>query len=297
MSSSYTSIDYTKSVMAATSAGAVQTTLDNSRLLNNQRTVSRRLDSKLGSKRPLFVPYNEARDFLVTSDKIDSTLNTFDISYHPFGGYLLAITAVTIGSTTLVVGTDVVGYLSSTVPPYKYLRLRTGTDWYNYCSTNTLDPLTLTVTGIWGVHRDYANAWVHVDDLAANITASAVTLTVVDVDGADQYGITPRISAGNVIRIGTEYMDVTATATGTNVVTVIRGVNGSTAAAHTAADDVDVWQVEEPVRHITARQTGLMYQRAGAYVNVEISGMSEIRFPTDLLQEVYGVIQDISYAS
>ena len=297
MSSLYSTIDYTKSVMAAVSAGATQTNLDNSRLRNNLRIVSRRLDSKLGAKSALFVPTIEARDYLVTADRVNSVLNTFDL-WHPYGGYLLSITSVTIGSTTLTVGTDVVAYPSTSVPPFKYLRLRNGQTWYDYCSTNAYDPLTLTVTGIWGVHRDYANAWAKVDDItnAAGITASQTTFTGADVDGADQYGITPRISAGNLVRVGTEYMDVTATDIATNTATVIRGVNGSTAAAHGLNDDVDVWQVEDPIRHIVARQTGLMYQRAGAYVTVEIQNLGgEIRFPADLLGEVYGVLQDMQF--
>jgi hypothetical protein len=298
MSSLYSTIDYTKSVMAATSVGSTQTTLDNARLRNNLRTVSRRLDSKLGAQSPLFVPIIETVDIPVTPDRINSALNTFEVR-HPRGGYLLAMTVVTIGTATLTVGTDVVGYPSTSVPPFKYLRLRTGNSWYGYCSSNALDPLTLTITGIWGIHRDYLHAWVKVDDITnvGGITDSATSMTVADVDGVDQYGATPRISTGNVLRVGTEYMDVSATDTATNTITLIRGVNGSTAASHNQGDDVDVWQVEESVRHVVARQSGLMYARAGAYVTVEIQALGgEIRFPADLLQEVYGVLQDMQYA-
>ena len=293
----YATLAYALAEMSAVSAGASQTTLDNAKIFNNLRSASRKLDNKMGMKRPVFCPYVEARDFLVTTDKVDSLLHTFDISYHPFGGFLLAITSVVIGSTTLVASTDYLAYPSSTIPPYRFLRLRNGNSWYDYSSSNSYDPLTVTVTGIWGMHRDYANAWHKVDDLAADINASVTSLTVADVDGADLYGITPRISAGNLLRIGSEYLLVTATNTTTNVVTVQRGVNGSTAAGHSTGDDVDVWQVEEVVRDAVAKQAGLKYERRGAYTTVEVQGMSEVRFPSDVMQEVWAVVQEMQYAS
>lgn len=293
----YSTLAYALSEMSATSAGAAQLVADNGKIYNNLRSASRKLDNKMGSKRPLFCPYNEARDFLVTSDKINSALGTFDISYHPFGGFLLAITSVVIGDTTLVADTDYKAYPSTTIPPFKYLRLRNGNSWYDYCSASDYDPLTLTITGTWGVHRDYANAWHKVDDLTANMTDSATSGTVADVDGADLYGITPRISAGNLLRIGTEYLLVNSTDTTAQTFTGLRGVNGSTAAAHSTGDDVYVWQVEEPVRDAVAKQSGLKYARRGAYTTVEVQGMSEVRFPSDVMQEIWAVVQEMQYAS
>jgi hypothetical protein len=212
---------------------------------------------------------------------------------------LLELTSVAIGSTTLTVGTDVVAYPSTTIPPFKFLRLRNGNFWYDYCASNSYDPLTLTVTGVWGVHRDYANAFVKVDDVAdvAGINASVTTLTVADVDGADQYGLTPRISAGNLLKIGSEYLLVTATDTTANTATVRRGVNGSTAAVHANGDDVYVWNVEETVRDAVAKQAGLKYLRRGAYTTVEVQGMTEVRFPSDVMHEIWAVVQEMQYAS
>ena len=67
---------------------------------------------------------------------------------------------------------------------------------------------------------------------------------------------------------------------------------GSTAAAHTSGDDVYVWRVEEPVKHVIARMAAFIWSRQGTYSTVEVQGMSEIRYPPDLLMEFRAVEQD-----
>ncbi len=282
----YATLAEAKQEMTAT------TTVDDSILLPRLRRISRRLDREMGSARELFAPTVETFRIPVNAYTVNSAYMTLKVP-----GSLLSLTSVVVGGTTLVVGTNVEGYPDSSFPPFPYLRLMiAGTSWYAYCTTDG-SPLVAQVTGIRGIHRDYANAWAKVDDLVAVMadSATATTMTVADVDGTDLYGLTPRISAGNLVRVGTEFMEVTATDTTAQTATVRRAVNGSTRAAHAIGDDVEVWQVEESVKQAVAKQAGLLYARRGAYTTVEVQGMSEIRFPADLLSEVRAVMQEFAY--
>jgi hypothetical protein len=147
------------------------------------------------------------------------------------------------------------------------------------------------VNGVWGYHRAYARAWLAVDTLAAAIvTTTATTFTVVDVGGADVYGFTPRISAGNLVKIDNEIMEVIATTIATNIVTVRRGVNGTTAAAHIIAAPVSTWQTDDNIRRATARQAGMLYARRGAYEQQTITDVGVITYPADCLNKNGGLI-------
>lgn len=268
-----------------------ENTTDDVSLFNRVRAASERLDRIFQSRRPYFAPWNETRHKRVLTESVYSQQNTF-----LFDDNLLALTSVTLNLTALTVGTDVEAW-PTIRPPFRKLRLIDWTrSWYNYLDTSvTAPPPYVQINGIWGFHRDYANAWLKVDDLAANITDSVTSLTVADIDGSDPYGRTPRLSAGALIRIGTEYMDVLSTNTTTNIATVRRGVNGSTAAAHSTNDDVDVWQVEEPVRNIIARQAAFKYARRGAYESAVITEVGAVQFPADQLAEVWGVVTGYVY--
>ncbi len=257
------------------------TTTDDALLLALLRTASERLDLLMGADRPFFMPYTEAREFEVRYDNVDSNLNVFIL---PSGETLLALTSVSLNGTAVTASA-----YPSTRNPIKRIRRTDGGSWYE---NGTDDPLTVTITGVWGYSKAYAQAWASVDALAAAIVStSATTLTVADVDGADEYGSTPRISAGNLLKIDDELLEVTATNTSTNVVTVRRGVNGTTAATHLISAAVSVWRVEEPVRRVVARQAGMMYARKGAYEQQTITDVGVVTYPADLLTELRGVLQ------
>lgn len=290
MPAPYASYDFALSI-----AGLAQQTDDPvsyvpQRLLKNLRVTSRRVDKVFQSDRPVFMPYIETRKFSLDGHSINSRMGTFN-----FPGYLLALNgSVSINGTVI---SSLETYPDSAMPPFSQLRLTDDcANWYTQvCQCCT--PLQVSIPGIWGIHSDYAHAWLAVDALAAAIiTTSATTFTVADVDGADAYGNTPRISPGHLLKIDDEYMEVISTvAASTNSVTVIRGAHGSTAATHLITAPVSVWQVEEPVQWAVARQANLMYARFGAYTVAETSDFGEIRYPADWLSEVYAVMNHYSY--
>jgi len=120
------------------------------------------------------------------------------------------------------------------------------------------------ITGVWGYHRDWANAFDTVDALQSDITDSATELSMADADGADLDGITPRLKAQHTIKIGSELLYVTAVNTTTNVLTVRRGVNGTTAAAHATDDSVEVFRPVEDVSRAVKRLAAWLYAQRDA---------------------------------
>ena len=101
-----------------------------------------------------------------------------------------------------------------------------------------------SIVGIWGYHNDWGNAWAKIDDVQDSpLLVGGTSLTVADANGADEWGIEPRFQVGQLIRFGAtataEYAWITNVNLGTNVLTIVRGVNGSTAAEQ--ANDVDIY--------------------------------------------------------
>jgi hypothetical protein len=266
-------------------------TVDDDRLFRHVLQISRRIDSIMSPhhRRPYFAPYTEARDFRVNKNNINSYRNTF---YLGDGEWLFEHSAITLDGTSV--------YSSASQYPaldrvYREFQLNSyASTWYDRTQEDT-NPALVRVTGVWGYHGDYDNAWWSVDSLAAGITAAATSLSVSDIDGDDFDGFSPRISRGNLLLIGTEVLEVTDTNTTTNVATVRRGQNGTTAAAHSLADAVKTWQVDEPIRRVTARQAALMYAREGAFQIESIDGVGEVSYPQDLLTEVKMTLSEYMY--
>lgn len=285
----YCTVDDVKFEMKTNEAATLQTT-DSPKLLTLCRRASEKVDRLFQSRRPFFFPYIESRQKPVNDFVVNSQLNTLALNDN-----LLALNTVTAGTTGLTVGSTVEAW-PTLDSPYRYLRLMSfSTYWYQYLASDGT-PLFITVNGTWGFHRDYSNAWITDDALAAAITTTtATTFTVADVDGADSTGRTPRISAGNLIKIDSELMEVTATNTTTNVVTVRRGVHGSTAAAHLISTAVYVFQVEETIRQEVARQVGYIYARRGAFDNYSIMELGVQQFPPTMIASLVGAVEGFAY--
>jgi len=81
----------------------------------------------------------------------------------------------------------------------------------------------VSIAGWWGYHTDYANAYRDVETVT--VTDSATSLSVTDASAYEtrQY-----------LKIEDELLQITARDEGADTLTVTRGVNGTTAAAHTS---------------------------------------------------------------
>lgn len=111
----------------------------------------------------------------------------------------------------------------------------------------------LAVTGTWCYHPDWSTAFVDtlLDIPGGGITDSATTYVVSSVDGADAAGIAPAIQVGHLLKVENEYQFVSAIANGaTDTLTVTRGYNGTTAAAHAAGVAIErFYPVQEIVEN------------------------------------------------
>lgn len=277
MTTLYCSLDDVKREMLATS------TTDDAKVLRFIHQISARIDTLFRMGPSLFVPTIAARRIALNPSAINSTEGTLS-----FNRPLLSLTGVGINSQTLVVGTTVQAYPVDSIPYFQVQLLGDAwSSWYTDSCSDARGVQFATLTGVWGYNEDYANAWVAVDTLAAAITTTtATTLTVTDVDGANPFGESPRISVGHLLQIDSEWMTVSAVNTTTNAVTVVRGVNGSTATTHLINVPVSVYTVDESIRRAVTRQAAAQYARQGAYETRKVTDFGAVDYPADLLTEV-----------
>lgn len=261
------------------------TTGDDAILLDNVADVSQRLDGLLNPqrRRPYFTPTVETRRIPITRRTVNSVDSTLALGA---ANPLLQLTSVVLGTDTITAN---VSAFPSDLDLIRTLRYDPGTNtrsWYDaYANQTVYAPAFALVTGVWGYHRDYANAWTAVTTLAGGLTADATSVTVTSASD---------ISPGALLRVNDEYLTVTAVAT--NTLTVRRGANATTAAAHDDGDGVDVWAVERPIARVVARQAGLLYARRGAYEVMEADGLGgQTAFPRDLLLELRAVVTGYQY--
>jgi hypothetical protein len=278
----YTTLARAKAEIKASS------TIDDALVRRTIATVSKRIDAVMGSpRRPFFAPYTEQRGYLITADRVGSMDNTFLLKDH-----ILAFTAVLKQTTSVTSLVELYAYDNEVATMLRFTN--SSYNWYpNDCGSQK----KIYVTGTWGWNEDYTNAFDSVDTIQdiGGINASVTSVKVADADGADLDGFTPRFSPGNLVRIESELLEVTAVNTTTNVLTVRRGVNGTTAAIHAAATALEVYRVDERIDRITARQTALLYARRGAFQVETLDGVGVITYPQDLLTELLNSLTEFLY--
>jgi len=124
---------------------------------------------------------------------------------------------------------------------------------------------SISIGGIWGWHDRWTEAWRDsgdtVRDAALNALADAITVS--DAAGSDQDGRSPRFQVGQLLRIDAEYLRVTAIDSAKNQLTVLRGVQGTAAAAHRRGATIETYSPPAAIRDLTLRFATLMTQSAG----------------------------------
>lgn len=122
---------------------------------------------------------------------------------------------------------------------------------------------SVKITGIWGCTDDRNLMWEDSGDTSENnpLASSGTSLTVNDVDGADRWGITPRFQVGQLLKIESEYVEITATSPTGNTATIVRGLNGSTAASHAQNTTIYIWRPPADVKQACIIQAVRAMQR------------------------------------
>lgn len=224
---------------------AAADTAENPRLLAALGAASAAIERTLGRR---FVPRRAA---------VTHPVNPRYASELLLGDDLLELDSVSDASGTLPPA-DML--LLPDAPPYSMLRLL---NWRAFAWDQS-PYRAVTVSGVWGWHDDWTQAWRSSGDSVQNapLSASATSLSVLDADGEDAAGESPRFQVGHLLRAGSEYLRVLAVNTATNTLTVQRGVQGSSAAEHTQGTPLAVYQPPEDVAMLCLRWAVWLYREA-----------------------------------
>ena len=167
-------------------------------------------------------------------------------------------------------------------------------------TTFTFDGTVLganSVTGIWGYHDEWTDAWEDSGDEVENdpLAAGGLTITVNDADGDDINGLPWRFNKQQLIRIESEYLWITDIDRTANILTVRRGRNGSTAAAHAQNTQIDLFIPMYDIRHAMQALTTFLYQRKSSIGTVDDRPMAtmdgRLILPSTLPEEVRGILK------
>ena len=202
------------------------------------RSTSRDIEAACGGRR--FYARIETRRFDYTADR------QLDLDDD-----LLAVTTVTNGDATTVAATDY-HLLPYYGPPYYAIRLNEASTVLWQLDSSGNSERVIQIAGQWGWHPAYADIWLDTGGtLAAAITSTTATTTTCT---------TGTVRAGYLIKIDSEYLHVSAVTTGaSDTLTIVRGVNGSTAASHLISAPISRWYF--PSLEMICRMAVSAYER------------------------------------
>jgi hypothetical protein len=203
-----------------------------------------------------FFAYDATRYYdtdLETRKLIDEFISLSSVSYSTDDGD---------SYTSLTVTTDYVFESSyyDNISPYDFIVLRESGSLYRF----PVSQRGLKVVGTFGYLPAISPFYDSLDTLQdVSLSASATSITVSESNGYDSFGREYRFQAGHVIRINSEYLYVSKVDYDNNKLTVVRGVNGSTASAsHSQNDQIEVLNVPHPVKEFVIFSTiGELYRR------------------------------------
>jgi hypothetical protein len=210
-------------------------------------------------------------------------VNALNAGELPVDDDLLAVTAVVNGDGAALLPTD---YLleSATDYPKHALRLTraSGKVWTPGSSGDYRQ--VIPVTGIWGYHEDYDRAWADSLDTvsgSAGMTAVATTFTVTDADGVTEDRTDARFQAGQLIQLDSEYLFVRAVDYTANTLTVKRGANGTTAAAHAGGTAIAIYRPMETIEQAALRLGTWAYRQkdVNVFERITVIGTSQAVMP------------------
>lgn len=193
----------------------------------------------------------------------------FDTKYynHPYplnnqlrlNDNLLELTALTTeeGERTILLS-DVILRCgdNANITPYDVIEIKL-TSLNPFFDIGQTSQLANAVTGIWGWHDALENMWVNSNDTVASATST--TIVVSDADGLDAQFETrfKKLQLCKVVQDDDfEFFVVTGINTGTNTLTVIRAVNGTSQLTLTGSEIIYTYnppyEIEQAVRRLAA---------------------------------------------
>lgn len=115
-------------------------------------------------------------------------------------------------------------------------------------------PRSVKVVGIWGYADDRNLAWEDsLIDLATTYSSGGTQIQIADVTVKDVWGLEAAIHVGRLLRIQSEYFEVTGITDNTgppDFAAVLGARNGTVAAGHTSPQDIFLWRPPDPIKEI-----------------------------------------------
>lgn len=146
------------------------------------------------------------------------------------------------------------------------------------------DEEAVELTAIWGYHPLWNRAFVDVTTLTSAITASATTFVVASID---------ELETLDLLKIGDEYMQIATINQLLSQVTVVRGINGTTASAHAAGTTISRYVQTENIELAAQRLTGFLYERRDTAGNRMVVADGRAFVDDALPLETFTVIRDL----
>ncbi len=111
----------------------------------------------------------------------------------------------------------------------------------------------ISITALWGYHPQWADAWESSGDSVQESPLAADDATITVTDAAN-------FQVGHLLRIGDEYIRVLGVDRPANVLTVARGVQGTSAAEHSSGTGIDLYQPPADVKQLCLQWACWLYQ-------------------------------------
>lgn len=154
---------------------------------------------------------------------------------------------------------------------------------FNYAGT---PQRAIHLDAFWGYHEHYDRAnegWVN---SGLTLSASMSTgVTVASLSGSSDItnviGEQPALFGEQLLRINNEFLHITGASGATSLISVLRGVNGTTTASHASGVALQTWQPEPDISFSTTRLAAWQYQQAMAPFThkVRMIGMGTLELP------------------
>jgi len=158
-----------------------------------------------------------------------------------------------------------------------------GNTWLASGATSSQQVNAIKVTGFTGYRYLYSEAWKTGSTLTGNIISSATSIAVTSG--------TP-FSAGMLLRIDSEFIELTGVST--NTLTVVRGVRGTTSASHSSGANVEYYIPEPVITRAVTRYASYMLKRQGNFSTYTVDALGGAStMPSDMPTEVKNILDEL----
>lgn len=261
MSNAYATLQDFKDWKSTTDTDAT----DDGVISNILAASSRWIDNHLGGRK--FYPTIEARLFDVPGENLiflDSDL--------------CEVLTITNGESSDTLSSSDYTLLSANLYPKWGLKLKDISSLSWNSSSDSSAEQVISVNGIWAYHNEYTTqGWTKAGTLGAAMS-DTTTLTLTMTAGHT-------VTIGNILKIGTELLNVTNISSSDTITVNQRGDNGSTAATHLITTDVYKWNTQADIWQACLEITTAAYGRRkgqGTSGVAQVTGAGVVITPKDI---------------